>query len=364
MPFSKIGSWTTMYNYYLGQTEHPIDYLVCPLPDIPFFENISYSIVKDLSFFRKLKFKLMLKHRLNNYLNALDKIIKPDQKYIIQIVDNSGIVIPLNNYLKSKHLIKNFYIQYYYQGFAPIIDNSSEKDFFYSINEMIFLTKLSYHVYLNHYNDFVCKVSILNNATDSKQFLKLDQHAKEKQKYDLGVTKKLIFIWCSQDRPKKGLNLILEVWKIIYEKYKEDVELLIVGINKEILQDGIKVIGRVPNNELSKYYQISDFYLFPTLWKEGFGIVLAEALKCGCYCIASNQGGVPEVLQFGKFGKLVDNPNIIDEWIKAIETGISELRKNSYLNPYYQDSFNNLYDLDVWSRNMNKIISEAKYSFE
>lgn len=363
LPFSKIGSWTTVYNYYLQKDNNQIDYLVCPKPDIPLFEHVSYFFVKPITFFAKIKAKLKMEHRMQNYFSALEKIIQPNQKYVIQIVDNSGIVLPLNHYLTTKHTIANFYIQYYYQGFAPIIANQYEKKFFGSINEMIFLTGLSYKAYLNYYDDFVCKSSVLNNATNSNHFLKLDAKTKEQQKQKMGLSKKLIFIWCSQDRPKKGLDLILQVWKKIYEKHNRDVQLLIVGIDKEINQEGVKVIGRIPNNELSKYYQVSDFYLFPTLWKEGFGIVLAEALKCGCYCIASNQGGVPEVLEFGKLGKLIENPNFVHEWVDEIETSISEYKANGYRNPYYRENFDKLYDLELWSNKMNVLLQEGKESF-
>ncbi len=360
LPFSNIASWTNMYNYYLQKSNHEIDYLVCPKPDLPLFDKVYYSFVKPKTFFTKVKSKLKLEHRLQNYFLALDKIIQPNQKYVIQIVDNSGIVIPLNNYLTTKHQIENFYIQYYYQGFSPIISNPYEKKFFGSINEMIFLTGLSYKAYLNYYDGFVCKASILNNATNSAQFFKLDTEKKEQQKQILGLDKKLVFIWCSQDRPKKGLDFILQVWKKIVARYGSEIELLIIGSTRENLYPGVQFVGRVPNNELAKYYQISDFYLFPTLWKEGFGIVLAEALKCGSYCIASNQGGVPEVLQFGKIGRIVENPNFMHEWVAAIEEGIAVYKKNNYTNPYSTFIDNGLYDMDNWSKEMNVLIEEAK----
>lgn len=361
MPFSKIGSWTTMYNYYIQNTKHHFDFIVCPQPD-KLFEGINYSIVKERTFFSKIRSKLSVEHRLQNYFIALDKIVQPNQKYVIQIVDNSGIVVPLNKHIISKYKRENFYIQYYYQGFSPLFANPAENKFFNGIDEIIFLTKQSYKAYLNYYNDFVCKASILNNATDSSQFFKLDNDIKEKQKQSMGLRSKLIFIWCSQDRPKKGLDFILQVWKIIVARYGSEIELLIIGASREKIYPGVQFIGRVPNNELAKYYQVSDFYLFPTLWKEGFGIVLAEALKCGCYCIASNQGGVTEVLQFGKLGRLVENPNFMEEWVSAIEEGIAVYKENNYTNPYSTFVDDNLYDMENWSKEMNALIVEAKFS--
>jgi L-malate glycosyltransferase len=363
MPYSKIGSWTTMYNYYLQSNNHQIDFLVCPKTDIPLFENTTYSFVKPTTVLNKIKSKFKVEHRLQNYFNALDKIIQPNQKYIIQIVDNSGIVLPLKLYLNQKYSFDNFYIQYFYHGFPPIIANPNEVRFYGAINEMIFLTKLSYKAHLNYYNDFVCKSSILKNATNSNQFFKLDANNKAELKKKMNIPDKLTFIWCSQDRPKKGLDLIMQVWKKIHQKHQDNVQLLIVGIDKKIIQEGVTVVGKVPNNELAKYYQISDFYLFPTLCKEGFGMVLAEALKCGCYCIASNQGGVPEVLEFGKLGKIIENPNFVDEWVDCIETSIEEYKANGNQNPFYKPNFNQLYDLDNWSIEMNALLNKAKESF-
>jgi glycosyltransferase involved in cell wall biosynthesis len=110
------------------------------------------------------------------------------------------------------------------------------------------------------------------------------------------------------------------------------------------------------------YYQMSDIYLFPSLWKEGFGIVLAEALKCGCYCIASAQGGIPEVLGGGKYGVLINKPNMIDEWVNEMNEAIKIL-KNNNVNPYLSEIPEKLYDLDLWSDKIKHFISEAKSSF-
>lgn len=359
MPYSKIGSWTTMYNYYIQNNKHQFDFVICPQPD-KLFNGIEYSVVKKPAFLTKLKTKINPDYRWFNYFKALDKIVQPNEKYIIQIVDNCGIVAPLNKHINSKYKRENFYIQYYYQGFSPLYANPFERIFFNGINEMIFLTKLSYKAYLDYYTDFVCKASILNNATDSNQFFKLSDKEKKELKLSMGFKSKMIFIWCSQDRPKKGLDFMLQVWKKIFDKYGSEIELLIIGATRENTYPGVKFIGRVPNDELAKYYQISDFYLFPTLWKEGFGIVLAEALKCGCYCIASNQGGVPEVLQFGKIGHLVENPNFMEEWVEAIEKAIAVYRQNNYTNPYSKFIDDDLYDMDNWSKEMNVLIGEAK----
>lgn len=362
IPFSKIGSWTTMYKKYIESEANKFDYVICPELDTEPIKDVKYSFFKKKTLMTRLKSKFSADARWENYLKALDKVIEPRHRYVIQIVDNKGLVLPLQKHLEKKYKRSQFYIQYYYQGFSPLFLNANENKFLYAIDEMIFLTALSYKAYKNYYNDFVPKASVLYNATSSEQFFKLTDDKKIELKRILGLNSKLTFIWCSQDRPKKGLKFLLQVWKKIYEKFPNEVELLIVGAASKVEQNGVRVIGRVPNDQLAKYYQVSDFFLFPSLWKEGFGIVLAEALKCGCYCIASDQGGISEVLQFGKLGKLIENPNFIEEWEMAIFEGIKTYKDNDYKNPYFEQVNEDLYDMKKWSNKMNKLIEEAKSS--
>ena len=361
LPNKNIASWTTMYNYYLKNKSHPIDYIICP-KDVDKIPDVDYSYVKGKSLVVNLR-NLRYKKRFNSYFKALDKVIQKENKYIIQIIDNSGIIEPLNLHLKKKYKRKDFYIQYFYHGFDILYSGKNATAFLNGIDEMIFLTKLSYQRYKDYYSELIFRAGIMHNAVSSKLFYKLEASAKQRLKASMGISSQLVFMWCSQDRPKKGLQLILDVWKKIYNGNSLEMQLLIIGVDKEILQEGVIVIGRVPNDELPKYYQVSDFYLFPSLCKEGFGIVLAEALKCGCYCIASNQGGIPEVLAHGEYGKIIENPNFIDEWVEEITNSIKEYINNGYENPYYSDEFDKLYDLDNWCQQMNRKIEEAKLNF-
>jgi len=359
LPYAKIASWTNMYNYYLKYGKHNFDYIICPKPEKP-LKDVSYAYINEASLKNKISTKFDTNNRFNSYFNALKTIVKPNEKYIIQIIDNSGLVIQLDTHLKEKYTRCNFYIQYYYQGFDIIFTDERATSFLSSIDEMLFLTEASYQRYKDYFNELIYRAAVMNNAVNSKQFYKLNPDSKVVLRKEIGIHSKLIFMWCSQDRPKKGLQLILDVWKRIYSGSISEMQLLIIGVNKEIEQEGVKVIGRVPNDELAKYYQISDFYLFPSLWKEGFGIVLAEALKCGCYCIASNQGGIPEVLKHGALGKIINNPNFIDEWVVTIRESIIEYRENNFVNPFYNEDFSELYDLDLWCDKMNNQIDSAK----
>lgn len=348
LPFSKIGSWTTLYKNYL-KTNHEIDYIVCTKPQA-LFNNTKYSFVKK-TLSDKIQSKIFKKKNVE-YLKALDKIINPSEKYIIQIVDNSGMVKPLRDYLALKGILDNCYIQFFYHGFFPYPQFNSGLSFYELINELIVLTADSYKAHRNKINILPSYFSILNNGIDIEKFNKVSIFRKKELQEKLGIEGKKVFIWCSQDKPKKGLNLILNVWNKIYSLQK-NITLLVIGCESSENAEGVLFLGKIPNEELPNYYQASDCYLFPTLCQEGFGLSLVEALHCGNYCIASAMGGVPEVLQYGKLGRLIENPHFVSEWEDAI---------NDFLNGKFEipELPLELYSSKTWNFEMNEIINNAK----
>lgn len=349
LPYSKIGSWTTLYKNYLKK-DHKIDYIVCPKPE-ELFDGIQYSFV-NFTFISKLRSKLLKRKNLE-YFHALDKLISPDEKYIIQIIDNYGMIKPLKKYLSSKGILNKYYIQFFYHGYPPYVQQASGLDFYEIIDEMILLTNDSYALHKKEINVLPNYFSILPNGIDTEKFKKIADFEKIKLKQQLNLDNKKVFLWCSNDRPKKGLNLILDVWKNVYTSY-DNIVLLVIGCDPREEMDGVLFLGKIPNDNLPKYYQLSDCYLFPTLCQEGFGLSLIEALHCGNYCIASALGGVPEVLQYGKLGKLIENPHFVPEWENAIKDFLEgKLEMTEFSSE--------LYSMENWNSGMNKIIEDAKF---
>lgn len=350
LPYHKIGSWTNMYKKYL-ENNHQIDHIICAEPQMR-TPGIHYTIVKE-SIMLKIRRRFHKYYKLG-YIDALEKILQanPSEKWIIQVVDNFDIVLKIIALLKKKGIRQNCYIQVFYHGFDPFIETSRHKHFYEKIDELILLTKDSYKAHKAFYTVFPCKITLLPNGIDTQVFQIPQPERKENLKTQHGFSGKKVFVWCSQDRPKKGLSLILEAWRNLHLKYPDTV-LLIIGAKRDVTLPGVVFIGKLPNDQLPKYYQMSDCYLFPSLCHEGFGLSLIEALNCGCYCIASNAGGIPEVLHYGKLGKLIENPNFVSEW----ETAIDDYLSGAEL-PIYTDRPR--YDITEWISNMNRIISEAK----
>ena len=348
LPYNQIGSWSTLYSNYFVDN-HKVDIIICEKP-LYYFAQIKYGIVRR-DFIDKIK-KNFFKINKAEYQRELEKTIKDDGRFVIQIIDNYGMVKPIHDLLQKMGLRKNCFLQFFFHGFYPYTQQNSSQKFYNLLDEIIVLTDSSYKAFKEEVPVLPNFFSILHNGINTVKFNKIGSSEKMALRQGLGFSTKRVFIWCSQDRPKKGLHIILDAWQKIAQNH-DDVVLLIIGCEPKKDTETVKYLGRIPNDELSKFYQIADCYLFPTLWQEGFGLSLIEALHCGCYCIASKLGGVPEVLQWGKYGKLIDNPHFVEEWVDAI----TEFLEGKLTYPSLPKE---LYSTEAWNVGMNNIIEEAK----
>lgn len=85
---------------------------------------------------------------------------------------------------------------------------------------------------------------------------------------------------------------------------------------KPRLNDRILYLGLIDKAQLAKYYQKAAALLVPIRWEEPFGLTMAEAMACGTPVIAFRRGSVPEVVEHGKTGFIVENTS---EMIDTIE---------------------------------------------
>lgn len=361
LPYSGIASWTTMMNYLL-KDKSEVDYVISPNSTI-IINTVKQIFVRKINILDKLKNKKDNRSRFNRYIEKLALVLEKEDKIILQIIDDIGLLKAVLFFIKNKKMRNRILIQYHYHSFHLF---TTDENILNSIDDLILLTESSYLIHKKYSLVSPFHVEINWNGIDTSFFKKINQLDKNKFRENNNLSKeKLIFIWCSQDRKKKGLDLILSVWNKVYSKNKGKVELLVVGTRKlKIDIEGVRFIGKIQNSSLAPYYQMSDFYLFPSLCLEGFGMSLIEALMSNCYCIASDIGGISEVLGNGKYGKLVKNPHQVDFWVKSIEDSIQEYTRNNNKNPYFDNIPDGLYEIEEWKKRYNKIILNSKERFD
>ena len=76
----------------------------------------------------------------------------------------------------------------------------------------------------------------------------------------------------------------------------------------------VKFVGEIADREKNEFLGNAIALLFPIDWPEPFGLVMIEAMACGTPVVAFRHGSVPEVLEDGVTGFIVDD---IDEAVAA-----------------------------------------------
>lgn len=134
-----------------------------------------------------------------------------------------------------------------------------------------------------------------------------------KQELDL-THDKTIFLTIRNLVPRMGLESLIEAFNCS-QVLRKKARLLLGGKGfletnlKEMvklanLKDTVNFLGYIPDEDLSKFYQTSDYFILPTKNLEGFGLVILESMACGTPVIGTPVGAIPEVI--GAFdGKLV-----------------------------------------------------------
>ncbi|MBX6311515.1 MAG: glycosyltransferase family 4 protein [Isosphaeraceae bacterium] len=93
-------------------------------------------------------------------------------------------------------------------------------------------------------------------------------------------------------------------------------------INEELpaeVQARIRLIGRLPDEEVDRWLQRADLFVAPSLY-ESFGLVFLEAMRWGTPVIGTRVGGIPEIIDDGETGLLVpaESPGELAEAIIAL----------------------------------------------
>jgi phosphatidyl-myo-inositol dimannoside synthase len=117
-------------------------------------------------------------------------------------------------------------------------------------------------------------------------------------------------------------------------------------ISKMNLLDHVRLHGPASDDELVKLYQASDVVILPALAEtddvEGFGIVLLEAAAAGKPTVAMRVGGIPDAIEDGKSGILVepgDYGRLADALVALLRDGNRRLMMGEYARRRVDERF-------------------------
>ncbi len=175
------------------------------------------------------------------------------------------------------------------------------------------------------------KVKLISNGINLNKFATRPDRADARKRLGIPFERKIIGT-VGRLTSEKGHIYLINAAKVIL-KEREDVCFLIVGDgplrhNLERQASDLPFYFTGVLKDVSTAYAAMDIFVLPSL-TEGLPMVLLEAMASGVPVIASKVGDIPDVLENGRYGILVE-PEREDELANAIATLLQdgEKRKN------------------------------------
>ena len=147
------------------------------------------------------------------------------------------------------------------------------------------------------------------------------------------------FLFIGRIAEDKGAQIAVNAFKKIKDG---DVKLHVVGkgpyLNSVKLaaagDERIIIHGFVQTDDLIQIFKKCSFAIMPSLWYEVFGYAIIEVMSKGLPVVASNIGGIPEIVKNGYNGFLFEAGNtdalyLIIKDLLSIEGAFDELSKNA-----------------------------------
>lgn len=151
-------------------------------------------------------------------------------------------------------------------------------------------------------------IRLIYNGIDLENFKKTDK-SEARKTLKLPEDKKIVLFSANGGvkNPFKGGEFVFQA----FEKLKNRSDILFLNIGGESNQESEnwQDFGYVKDTKtMAKLYSAADVYLFPTL-AETFGMTIVEAMSCGLPVVTFETGGVPEIVENGKVGFVVEYKN-------------------------------------------------------
>jgi L-malate glycosyltransferase len=193
---------------------------------------------------------------------------------------------------------------------------------------------------------------------------KFRENKKEKETIHIGTIRTLT--------EKYGVEYLIRAFAQVEKKYPNvildiigDGELMTYLKNLTVelgVSDKVIFHGYINQNDSFEVYiellqNMDIFAILSILDSETFGVACVEASACAIPVVASNVGGLPEVIEDGKTGILVP-PKNVEQTSRALEKLIIDKELRLEMGKNGRSKVENQYD---WSKNSQEMIDLYKY---
>lgn len=254
----------------------------------------------------------------------------------------------------------NFYG--YFNGFISRLIVLAERFLAFFTTKIVTLTEIEKKDLLEFHICKASKIEAINTVLETVQGknnlfdIKPDLHISDKA---------FVFGMVARLEPIKGVSYFIKAAIMLAEKFT-DVHFLIVGegsqrmdlearVNKKSLSTRFSFMGWQSKPML--YMQAMDVLVLSSL-NEAVGLVLLEAQSMGIPVIATKVGGIPEIVEDGKSGLLLEPQDVLSIY-SAMENLLNNEKQRSSMKQYVIENTLNKYSPNNFIKNIERIYKQA-----
>ncbi|MFC1826882.1 glycosyltransferase [Thermodesulfobacteriota bacterium] len=210
---------------------------------------------------------------------------------------------------------------------------------------------------------------VISMGVDSQLFHPDRKNSALREKYKISGP---FLLFVGRLTEKKGARYLIEAMPAVLKHFPKS-KLLIIGTGEQdqeliSLSESLGVksrlffAGAIPNNKLPVYFATADIFIGPSVTAqdgdtEGFGLTFVEAAMSGCIVVASDVGGISDIIEDGETGYLVreKDPAAIADTLCIILKQIDAL---SDIRPATRQKMISQFDWQVIAEKYRKVLSD------
>jgi glycosyltransferase involved in cell wall biosynthesis len=158
------------------------------------------------------------------------------------------------------------------------------------------------------------KIHVVSNGIDFDRVRASDPDATDRIRLEFAATDSYLLLIAARLHPEKGHHYLFQALPEIQQRVDRPVRLLVAGTGtyEAAYKEEVRSLGCEEmvsflgfRKDIPDLIAAADLLVLPSV-AEAFGLVLAEATHLGTPVVATRVGGIPEIIEDGKNGVLVE----------------------------------------------------------
>ena len=284
---------------------------------------VGIAWTKTEQLFHQLKEKVSWRNplrylaKIQNVASYGMRMAKQVQEFDIVVIHNEPNLLLFMRKMPQQKIILHMHNEHLcIKIFRPFYRHALKK-----VDSIICVSDYIRRTTVRHFPEFAHKFTVVLNATDPDVFKPYGSEAITQLKDVLAIQPNHTYLlYVGRLTELKGVHVLIKAFEQIHTQHPSS-RLVIVGssffggaaktayeqslieLAKPISQ-AIIFTGYIAHEKLKYLYSVVDVVVLPSVWQDPCPLVVLEAMASGTCLVASNVGGVPEILEHHVTGVL------------------------------------------------------------